>query len=133
MPECTVETPWQYVICMFFFLISPYRMSLITNVFKKTDKLSVLLSYTLMVRDSFLIKLLVIMKQPLQVLRKKGVIKNFAKLTGKHLCQSPLFNKVASNFIEKETLTQVFSCEFYKVFSHIFLTEYLRVTASDYL
>ena len=73
------------------------------------------------------------MKQPLQVLRKKGVIKNFAKLTGKHLCQSPFFSKVASNFIEKETLTEVFSCEFYKVFSHIFLTEYLRVTASDYL
>ena len=26
---------------------------------------------------------------------KKGVLKNFAKFTGKHLCQSLLFNKVA--------------------------------------
>ena len=26
---------------------------------------------------------------------KKGVLKNFAKLTGKHLCQSLFFNKIA--------------------------------------
>ena len=26
---------------------------------------------------------------------KKGVLANFAKFTGKHLCQSLLFNKVA--------------------------------------
>ena len=30
-----------------------------------------------------------------EVFRKKGVLKNFAKFTGKHLCQSPFFNKVA--------------------------------------
>ena len=44
-----------------------------------------------------------------------GVLKNLAKFTGKHLCQSLLFNKVAGiacNFIENETLAQVFSCEF---------------------
>ena len=35
---------------------------------------------------------------------KKGVLRNFAKFTGKHLCQS--------NYIKKETLAQVFSCEF---------------------
>ena len=29
------------------------------------------------------------------VLQKKGVLKNFARLTGKHLCQGLLFNKVA--------------------------------------
>ena len=34
--------------------------------------------------------------------------KNFTKSTGKHLCQSP-------NFIKKETLAQVFSCEFCKI------------------
>ena len=27
---------------------------------------------------------------------KKDVLRNFAKLTGKHLCQSLFFNKVAS-------------------------------------
>ena len=31
---------------------------------------------------------------------KKGVLKNFAKVTGKHLCQS-LFFKEACNFIKK--------------------------------
>ena len=35
------------------------------------------------------------------------------------------------NFIKKETLAQVFSCEFYKIFKNIFFTEQLRVTASD--
>ena len=31
-----------------------------------------------------------------EVFCKKGVLKNFAKVTGKHLCQSLFFNKVAS-------------------------------------
>ena len=49
-----------------------------------------------------------------EVFCKKGVIRNFAKFTGKYLCRS-LFSKVAGLrpfFIKKETLTQVFSCEF---------------------
>ena len=49
---------------------------------------------------------------------KKSVLKNFAKFTGKHLRQSLFFNKVADaacNFIKKETLTQVFCCEFYQI------------------
>ena len=32
------------------------------------------------------------------------------------------------NLIKKETPTQMFSCEFYKVFQYIFLTGHLRVT-----
>ena len=44
-----------------------------------------------------------------EVLQNKGVLRNFAKFTGKHLCQSLFFNKVAGL---KEILTQVFSCEF---------------------
>ena len=44
-----------------------------------------------------------------EVFRNKGVLKNFAKFTGKHLCQSLIFN-----LIKKETLAQVFSCEFVK-------------------
>ena len=39
---------------------------------------------------------------------KKGAHRNFAKFTGKHLCQSLFFNKVAG----LGTLAQVFSCEF---------------------
>ena len=36
-----------------------------------------------------------------EVFYKRGVLKNFAKFTGKHLCQSL--------FIKKETLAQIFS------------------------
>ena len=34
-------------------------------------------------------------KQAPEVFCKKGVLRNFAKFTGKHLCQSLFFNKVA--------------------------------------
>ena len=34
-------------------------------------------------------------KQPPEVFCKKGVLEIFAKFTGKHLCQSLFFNKVA--------------------------------------
>ena len=54
---------------------------------------------------------------------EKGALWNFAKFTGKHLCQSLFFNKVAGqacNFIKKETLAQVFSCEFCKISKNIF-------------
>ena len=52
---------------------------------------------------------------------KKAVLGSFIKFTGKHSCQSPFFNKVARlrpqacNFIKKETLTQVLSCEFCEI------------------
>ena len=34
------------------------------------------------------------------------------------------------NFIKKETLAQVFSCEFYEISKNIFFTEHLWATAS---
>ena len=43
---------------------------------------------------------------------KKGVIRNFVKLTGKDLRQS-LYFKI-------ETLAQVFSCEFYEISKNTF-------------
>ena len=58
----------------------------------------------------------------------KGVTKNFAKFTGKLLCRSLFFNIVAGlvlQLYEKETPTQVFSCEFCKFFKNTFLTEHL--------
>ena len=36
------------------------------------------------------------------------------------------------NFIKRETLALVFSCEFCEVFQNIFITEYLRVTPSPF-
>ena len=44
---------------------------------------------------------------------KKGVLKNFAKVTGKHLWQSLFFNK--------GVFAQVFSCEFCQLFKKTFL------------
>ena len=59
---------------------------------------------------------------------KKGVLRNFAKLTGKHLCQRLFFNKAF--FIIKETLAQVFSCEFCEISKNTFFTEHPRTSAS---
>ena len=58
---------------------------------------------------------------------RKGVLRNFSKFTGKHLCQS-LF---VCNFIKKETLAQLFSCEFCQISKSTFFTEHLKATASD--
>ena len=59
---------------------------------------------------------------------KKGVLRNFAKFTGKHQCQSLA---EACNFIKKETLAQVFSCEIWEISKSIFFTEHLCTTASE--
>ena len=70
-----------------------------------------------------------------EVFCKKGVLRNLPKFTGKHLCRSLFFNKVvaeACNFIKKETLAQVFSCEFCEISKNTFFTEHLWGTASDF-
>ena len=83
---------------------------------------------------------------------EKGVLRNFAKFTGKHLCQSLFFNKVLRNFAKftgkhqcqsllfnkvaglqlylKKTPAQVFSCEFCEISKNTFFTEHLWTTAS---
>ena len=65
---------------------------------------------------------------------KKDVLKNFAKFAGKHLCQSLFFHKVAvlkpATLFKKETLAQVFSGEFWKIFKNFFFTECLSATVS---
>ena len=38
----------------------------------------------------------------------------------------------ACNFIKKETLAQVFSCEFCEISENTFLTEHFRTTGSEY-
>ena len=43
---------------------------------------------------------------------------------------SPVSPAPACNFIKKETLAQVFSCEFCKISKNIFFTEHLRKTTS---
>ena len=65
----------------------------------------------------------------LELFCKKGVLKNFPKFTGKHLCQSLFFNKVAGltpvTLFIKRLWTQVFSCEFAKFLRTPFLVEHL--------
>ena len=76
-----------------------------------------------------------------------SVKKVFLKFTGKHLCQSLFFNEVAGrpetllkkrlwhacNFIKKETLAEVFSCEFCEFFKNSFFTEHLWWLLLKYL
>ena len=56
-----------------------------------------------------------------EVFCKEGALKNFAKFTGKHLSQSLFF----CNFIKKETLVQLFSCEFWDISKSTFFIEHL--------
>ena len=65
-----------------------------------------------------------------EVFYEIGVQRNFEKLTGKHLCQSLFFKKVAGLYlqvIKKETLELVCYCEFCKIFKN---TSFYR-TSSD--
>ena len=75
-----------------------------------------------------------VQKQPPDVLRKKGVLRNVAKFTRKHLCQSLLLIKLQAwslqLYIKKEILVQVFSCEFCQISKNTFCTDYLWTTAS---
>ena len=59
---------------------------------------------------------------------EKVVLKIFAKYTGKHLCQSLFFNKVAG--LLKKTLAKVFSREFCQIFKNKFFIEHILATAS---
>ena len=50
-------------------------------------------------------------------------------------CVRVFFNKVtcsACNFIKKETLAKVFSCDIFKNFKNTFFTEHLSTTASAF-
>ena len=55
---------------------------------------------------------------------RKGVLRNFVKFSGKRMCQSLFFNKVTGlrpcNFIKKEILAEVFSCEFCEISKNTF-------------
>ena len=64
---------------------------------------------------------------------KKGVPKNFTKFTGKHLCQSLFFNKVAglkpATLLKKRLWHKCFPVNF--VNKKPFFTEHLWTTASE--
>ena len=59
-----------------------------------------------------------VQKQPQRCSMKKGVLRNFTKFTGKHLCQSLFFNKVAvlrpANLLKKGLWQSCFPVNFAK-------------------
>ena len=65
-----------------------------------------------------------------EVFYKKGVLRNFAKFTGKHLCQSLFFNKVAglrpATLLKKRLWYRCFSVNFAKFLGTSFLTKHLQ-------
>ena len=65
-----------------------------------------------------------------EVFCKKGVPRNFAKFTGKHLCQSLFFNKVAglrpATLLKKRLWHRCFPVSFVKFLRTPFFTEHLR-------
>ena len=96
---------------------------------------------------NFLIKLLLLLKQGMptvglfrssrpEVFCKKAVLKNFAKFTGKHLCQSLLFSKVAvlrpATLLKRRLWHRCFPVDFVKFLRTPFRKEYLWATASAY-
>ena len=69
-------------------------------------------------------------------LYKKGVLRNFAKFTGKQLCRNFFLNKVADlrpATLLKKTLAQVFSCEFCEIYKNTFFHKTPLVAASEQL
>ena len=63
--------------------------------------------------------------------RRCSVKKRYSYKFHKIHWKAPVPGLQASNFIKKETLAQVFSCEFSKVSENTFFTEHLLATASD--
>ena len=67
-------------------------------------------------------------KQSPEMLCEKGVLRNFAKFTGKHLCQSFFFNKVAA----LSSRAQVFCCEFFEISKETFSERTPLMATSDF-
>ena len=68
-----------------------------------------------------------------EVFCKNGVLGNFEKFIGKHLCQISFLIKLrvkTCSFIKKETLALAFSCEFWEISKSTFFYRTPSVTAS---
>ena len=81
-------------------------------------------------KPEFGLVLLCVQKQPAEVFnRKRYALKKFAKLCVRASFLIKLRSQ-AYNFIKKETLTQVFSCDFCEFSKNTFFTEDLWTIAS---
>ena len=61
---------------------------------------------------------------------KKAVLKNFSKFTGKQSCRAKVAEWPVTLLKKKNTLAQVFPCEFCEIFKNTVLTEHFWTTAS---
>ena len=86
-------------------------------------------------KDIFYIVILFRSSRP-EVFCKKGVLRNFTKFSGKHLCQNLFFNKVAglrpATLLKKNLWHSCFPVNFAKFLRTAFLTEHLRVAVYVY-
>ena len=71
-------------------------------------------------------KLLFYRSSRTEVFCKKVLLQILRQFPGKHLCQSLFFNKFFFLFSKKETLAEVFSCEFCEICKSTFSIERLR-------
>ena len=82
---------------------------------------------------NFLINNLFIVKQPSIGSARKGVLRNFAQFTGRHLCQSLIFNRVAglrsAILLKKKLWHKCFPVKFAKFLRTPFLQ---NTSASDW-
>ena len=70
------------------------------------------------------------------MLCKIGVFKNSTKFILKHLCWSFLFNKVAGltcSFLRKETMVQLFLCEFCQILKEMYFVKHLPTITTVYV
>ena len=97
----------------------------VTFVIKKDLSLQSMIS-----RYMYDINLWYLQKQPPEVFCKKGILRNFAKFTGKHLCQRPFFAGLRpASLLIKSFWRRCFPVNF-AIFLGTPFTEHIRTTAS---
>ena len=112
-------------------LLHPQRMKLsIKDFFSKCDQIRRLLKiWSHLLKISWIHFFCAVLhawfrRSHPDVFCKKSGLRHFSKFTGKHQLQ-------ACNFIKKETLGQVFSCEFWEIFKSTFLQRTPAVAVFD--
>ena len=119
------------MVCKFYpkLFLSQYNMLLVINM---RFVIPFLQCYQIL-QHKF--KFEIFQKPPRRCSVKKR-LKNFSKFTGKHLCQSLFFNKVAglrsSTLLKKRLWHRCFHKNFEKFLKTPFFTEHLRTTASNF-
>ena len=105
--------------------------SIFLNIFEETNTDSYSIAYSLPFTNSnFKFKLTTPRSSRPEGFCKKAILRNLTKFTGKHLCQSLFFNKVAglrpATLLKKRLWHRCFPVNFVKFLRAPFYTEHLR-------